>query len=490
MPIAVRFLNFDRLYEKQKTHKVLINEIDVFDEENLEILDRMMYLDYSGDSISLLPSCQCGDIKGVTHLGAFCNKCNTHVEHQVDGDISYLLWCRQPEGVAPFINPAFMYILGNRFRRSKSKFCLTRWLLLPKTYRVQPKMLSGGWGPNYERIMEMFKERNLKRGYNFFVENMETMLTFLLDCERFIKSSTRRKPGEIDPILQSFHQYKDDILSGYLPFHNKILAVTESGELGRYHDSLTNQSLDSVRRLAGIDIYNRTDAQKQERVAVALLQLSEFYADYVKNRFTPREGLFRKHVLGTRNHFSARCVISSLNTIHAYDEIHIPWSVAVELFRYHLVGRLLNEGRRYREVERILSESACEFNPHLYNHLCEIIASAGKPYDIEGFPCLFNRNPGLKRGSVQFMRITHIKKNTEDKTFSFSILAVKQFNADFDGDEMNLQLALVDEVVHAAKRMQAHRTLLSPSHENDFEFSMEFPPPVVLSIANWFNEEV
>lgn len=91
------------------------------------------------------------------------------------------------------------------------------------------------------------------------------------------------------------------------------------------------------------------------------------------------------------------------------------------------------------------------FEGHRSNHCFRSVISPDPnlPLDVVKIPygvnigtniCILNRQPTLNTSSMRFMKIRY----KEDKTISFNPLLCKSFNADFDGDEMNLY-GLIDK---------------------------------------------
>ena len=116
-----------------------------------------------------------------------------------------------------------------------------------------------------------------------------------------------------------------------------------------------------------------------------------------------------------------------LSGAHECDEIHLPWSSAVNLLRPHIRGRLM------RKYGMSLGQAATRHRRALSCHdaLIETIMNdliAECPY--KGLPCLFNRNPSIRTGSTQLLFITKIKQDVDDKTIEFSVLVATGPNAD------------------------------------------------------------
>ena len=197
-------------------------------------------------------------------------------------------------------------------------------------------------------------------------------------------------------------------------------------------------------------------------------------------RLKGKEGRFRSNLSGKRVNFSARTVITpdpfiSLNEvgvpIKAARELTVPVRVTtsnVEKMR-DLITRVPEEkdendiknykpcvsylirpdGRRIKISEKNADEWAENLQPgfKVERHL------------QDGDIVLFNRQPSLHRMSM----MGHEVRVMPNKTFRLNLCTCPPYNADFDGDEMNLHVLQSEEAQAEAKilmRVQEH--ILSP----------------------------
>lgn len=476
MSIKLKLISFDELFHRLKNQKILINETDIFSKEQKEIMDAIIMKDYSEDSLSVIPSCECGEIKGTYYVGDLCSKCGAYVTSTLDNNISFLLWIKQPKEVEKFISPIILAILLNRYKVSKPSLSLIKYIILPKIKKV-----------NYNELMKndqiakldyLLNHYGIEKGYNSFVRNFFTIIDILE--ENFYK----QKPSPNYNFKEFLYKNSDYIFSEYLPFPNKILIAIESNELGRFIDKSLLNLINVIRRLTGIDLYTKPSHIKQNKVANSLIDLAEFYISYMENAFFKKQGMVRQHVVSTRAHFTARAVITSLTGIHEYDELHIPWSVACSLFREHILNRLYKRGYNYKEAIRFLMKHNKIYHPLLDEIFNEIINASGN-----GIKVFFNRNPSLHRGSIQTHRITKVKTDVNDNTFSFSYLVAPSYNADFDGDELNLMLPLTENVTKHMDNFEPHLNILTLSGINEFSSNIKYPKTVIATLNNWLYTE-
>jgi hypothetical protein len=420
MPVSLKLINYDELYNALDTDKILLNHCDVFNSESKEMLDNLIIKNYSEDNLSIIPSCQCGELKGTYYVGDVCGRCHTTVISSIEDNISFLLWLERPQEVEFFISPIILSILLARYKITKPNVPLIKYIMLPN-YVIDKKQQKKNL-PLLEKLDFLLESNGIKRGYNSFIQNFFKIIE-ILDGE-FVKDKIQDRIEFQEFLLAN----KDKLFSRYIPFPNKIMFAMDSNELGKFIDKSLLNPINVIRRLTGIDLYTKPSNVKQTKVAKSLLDLAEFYVGYMKTTFFSKPGLIRQHITSTRSHFTGRAVITSIPGPHAYDELYMPWSLACSLFRENILNCLYKRGYTYKTAINFLVYHNRIYHPVLDEIFREIISSTP-----DGVKALFNRNPSLHRGSIQTVRITRIKTDVDDNTFSFSLLIMKSFNADLDG---------------------------------------------------------
>jgi len=196
-------------------------------------------------------------------------------------------------------------------------------------------------------------------------------------------------------------------------------------------------------------------------------------------RLKGKEGRFRSNLSGKRVNFSARTVISP-DPLLSINEVGVPYIAAREL----TVPVHVNE----HNVEKLKELVARGPEPSMENGYVPgvnyVIRSDGRrirvtsrnaeevaenidiDYTIErqlmdGDVVLFNRQPSLHRMSMMAHRV----RMMEGRTFRFNLCVCPPYNADFDGDEMNLHVLQSDEARAEARiLMQVQENILSPRY--------------------------
>jgi hypothetical protein len=409
-------------------------------------------------------------MKGEYYIGEKCSTCNTEVKPIVEDSLSFLLWVKRVQGVQKFISPIVLKILTERYRVTKPRVPIIPYLMLTD-YKIDARTQ----GKNLEHIEKLehyLKLNNIKRGYNSFVENFYTIIGILE--ENFVKKTA----DEYD-FMEFLRTNGMNIFSEHLPFPNKVMFSMESNELGKFFDDALIKPINVIRRLTGIDIYNKSAHVKQNKVAKSLLELADFYEEYIKSAFFSKPGLVRQHISSSRSHFTARAVITSIYGPHRYDEIHLPWSLSCTLFREHILNLLMKKGYSYKEAIKLLMNHNRTYHPIIDSIFNEIITTSG------GVPCFLNRNPSLHRGSIQTVRVTRVKTDCDDNTMGLSPLILGSFNGDFDGDQLNVTLALTTNVTRNMHNFNPHHNILSLTGINDFSNNIKLPKTIISTLSNW-----
>nr|UXY87064.1 DNA-directed RNA polymerase II largest chain [Cryptomonas sp.] len=167
----------------------------------------------------------------------------------------------------------------------------------------------------------------------------------------------------------------------------------------------------------------------------------------IRQRIQGKEGRVRGNLMGKRVDFSARTVITPDPNI-SLDEVGVPWSIALNLTYPEIVnsnnleeikiivnnGPFMHPGAKY-----IIRNDGSRIDLRYVKKTSDIKLEIG--YQVErhlqnGDLVLFNRQPSLHKMSM----MGHVVKIMHYSTFRMNLSATSPYNADFDGDEMNLHL--------------------------------------------------
>jgi hypothetical protein len=464
-------------YRRSKREKVIVNDLNDSTIDQRATIERLLYTRYeSTDFLSNLPTCECTQSTGqwLADAGVICSNCGTRVTNQLEQDLEPLVWMRKPKFVKGLINPNGWTMISTRFKLKG--FDVIQWYcdVNYRPPRAIPEELN--------QVIAITKK--YPRGYNNFITNFDDIVRELLNLKVYRKSP-QKKREETDALPQMIAMYRDCLFSDYLPLPNRALIVLEDTNLGTYSDSTLTVAVDAMYTMVNIDseMKGYNERQQENRTIKTIVSLAKFYSELYAKRIAPKEGIFRKHVYGTRSHWSFRGVIQSLTDQHDYDEVHISWGIGVSVLRLHLTNKLLRMSWTPTEIDKYLNEHAQKYSSLLDRLFKELIAES--PY--KGIPIIFQRNPSLERGSAQAMFITKVKAEADVPTISMSILAVSGFNADFDGDQQNGTLCMDHVTTEDLQRLAPHMSTFGFDGVRTITRNLSIPKPVVTTISNWLH---
>jgi len=191
------------------------------------------------------------------------------------------------------------------------------------------------------------------------------------------------------------------------------------------------------------------------------------------DRLKSKEGRFRHNLAGKRVNFAARTVISPDSKIEL-DEVGVPKEIAMELTIPETVttwnierlrefvkrGPLVYPGSNYvvrpdGKKKRITDETQEQLITELQ------IGYVVERHLMDGDIVLFNRQPSLHRMSIMAHRVRILP----GRSFRLNPSVCNPYNADFDGDEMNLHVPQTEEArAEAEILMKVQTQMITPKN--------------------------
>ncbi len=270
--------------------------------------------------------------------------------------------------------------------------------------------------------------------------------------------------------------------------------ILESGE--RSEDDLTHKLSDIIR--ANQRLWENLNAGAPEVIIEDLWDLLQFHITTffdntvskipparhrsgqplktITERIKGKEGRIRKNLAGKRVNYSGRTVVSPDPSIEL-NEVGIPYEIAkivtvaetVNDINIERVKKLIEKGDEYPGANYVIRPDGKKkkISPELKE---EIINEITPGYKIErhlqdGDVLLFNRHPSLHKGSI----MAHYVRVLPGRTFRLHPATTFPYNADFDGDEMNIHSPQTEEARAEAKvLLDVNENLMSPKNNTNF----------------------
>jgi len=194
----------------------------------------------------------------------------------------------------------------------------------------------------------------------------------------------------------------------------------------------------------------------------------------IQERLNGKQGRVRGNLMGKRVDFSARSVITPDPNL-SIRELGVPLKIAKNITKPVVVNdrnkkfllRLVRSGPDEYPGAKILERKTGESISLRYADRANIILNNGDivhRHMMDGDAILFNRQPTLHRMSM----MCHIARVMyQGDTFRMNVGCTKPYNADFDGDEMNLHMPQDDESEIELRHLAAvPYQLISPANNN------------------------
>ncbi len=331
----------------------------------------------------------------------------------------------------------------------------------------------------------------LDKPSNFYIDKKRLFPTRIREILSNIKDADLRKIG-VDPVTC---RPEWAILTFLLvpPVTVRPSIILESGE--RSEDDLTHKLSDIIR--ANQRLWENLNAGAPEVIIEDLWDLLQFHITTffdntvaripparhrsgqplktITERIKGKEGRIRKNLAGKRVNYSSRTVISPDPAIEI-NEVGVPLEIAkivtvaetVNDLNIEEMKKLIGRGERYPGANYIIRPDGKKkkITPDLK---AEIIEEISPGYKVErhlreGDIVLFNRHPSLHRGSL----MAHFVKILPGRTFRLHPAVAFPYNADYDGDEMNIHSPQTEEARSEARMLlDVKRNLISPKNNTN-----------------------
>lgn len=194
----------------------------------------------------------------------------------------------------------------------------------------------------------------------------------------------------------------------------------------------------------------------------------------IKERLNGKQGRVRGNLMGKRVDFSARSVITPDPNL-SIRELGVPKKIAMNITkpvvvnnrnRDYLQQLVLNGPDVYPGANILEKKTGGDISLRYMDRSTVVLENGDVVHRhmMDGDGVLFNRQPTLHRMSM----MCHIARIMQQgDTFRMNIGDTKPYNADFDGDEMNLHMPQDDEAEAELKGLAAvPYQIISPAKNN------------------------
>ncbi len=422
---------------------------------------------------------------GVIDPGLRCKTCNGKLK-ECTGHFGYVELAR------PIIHIKYV----KKILVSLNSICRECGKLLATEQEIQDKGLKGVLLLKYLKGAKKCPHCEAKQ----FIVKLEKPYTFLEDDKRIspidIMARFEKMPDSDAQLLGINPQYArpEWMVLTVLPIPpvtTRPSITLETGE--RSEDDLTHKLGDIVR--INQRLFENINAGAPEIIIEDLWDLLQYHiTTYFDNeipqipparhrsgqplktlteRIKSKEGRFRHNLAGKRVNFAARTVISPDPKIE-FNEVGVPYVVAIDLtipetvteWNINWLKKFIENGpENYPGANYVILPDGKK-KKITEDTKKQIIEDLKPGYIVErhlmnGDICVFNRQPSLHRMSIMCHKI----KVMPGRSFRLNPAVCTPYNADFDGDEMNLHIPQNEEArAEAEILMQVQSQIITPKN--------------------------
>lgn len=444
----VSLINYDDLYNEAVNPRFL-NDLLVSD-TGKSVLD-LIFQRSEGD-LEYEPHCSCNTFRGVQYEGHVCPFCGSTIISDFTSNFVPNNWIRISDNLPPIIHPRFYLILtsfasrmittkrGSKITGKKQKIPIIDFILNPDL-----------------ELPDDLKPGIHGQGFDYFCENMEEIMNYL-----FVEHPRFSRLEKADMIMRIYNEYKDRLIIRKLPILHQSFHPMHIRGRTKTMDKTADLILPAVLDMANAEFTVRRNVSRKNYANREVWKIFTKYIDYIKkvmeSKLGDKQALIRRHNIAARIFWTGRGVISPINGPHDGDEIHLPWNIAMYGLQLEIINFLCN---RYdytpTDAFEHFFKHVNKFDPTIYKIMETLIKEC--PY--KGLPIGINRNPTLLRTSIRLGFSPKVKKDPNDKTINLSQRICSGFNADNDGDEMNIYFIKEMGTVKFAMRMHPREGILS-----------------------------
>lgn len=374
--------------------------------------------------------CDCGAFIGQDIIGQTCPCCGSEIAlHSLN--FEYTGWINL--GKHKIISPVYYNILKRVLGNNMLKFILG-------DYKSD---LSVQYNENDKDFLE--NKKNKKSGrvsvndINYIKKKIPKSkhqyqgLGHDIFYERFEEVLTACAPKN-NPDVQMLIDEKDAVFTSKIPIYSTAFRPVSKTSETMFYPKI-NKWFSMI-----CAVYCQLDDMVLD---VEVIQALNFIQNYlieacehlITAEISKKTGFVRSEIVGGTFSFSARGVITLDISLRA-DEIDIPYTMALTAFQFRITHMLATRYNMTLE-QAYLFISNSDRDPIVLQLLDEIIA--------EGQWVFLIREPTINLASIEVCRIRRYK--FDDDTISLPQEPLPGFNADFDGDQLNLCF-LIDKNIH------------------------------------------
>ena len=362
-------------------------------------------------------TCSCKKKKGKKYEGEICNNCFTKVTYR---DVDYKVFGWISLGRFKIVQPGYYQLLQSLIGEDELKSIINTNIDVDLNGTIIQE--SSGSSPF------------VNKGLIFLRENLEEIIKYYMN-------KNKNKASTAHLLLCNM----DDIFASYIPVYNSVLRPeATNAENYFYHDAnsqyQTIYSLSNLLKEDDVVVDNLMNEYDSDKILYKVQMKVNGIYEYILDIISGKKGFIKQNITGGRLSWSSRCVIIPDPTLRA-DQIELPYIAFLEMYKFQIIGYIKAIKKvTTKKAARIWHLATLEFDRSVYeimNHIIEVDKPA----------VLINRNPTIKEGSMVPVYVRSITDDINDKNMRMPIFLLTDFNADFDGDVLNIFALITQRLI-------------------------------------------
>ena len=366
-------------------------------------------------------SCKCKSLKGRAFEGELCPICNTRVEF-INVDYKMTGWINL--GQYKIIQPAFYDIIQTVIGKAELEVILKSEIDID---------INGNKIDEVDKItMSSYNNKKPVKETPFNYIGVQEFRRRFTEIMHYYLKKKKNKASTIFFLLEK----KDDIFASNIPVFTSILRPETISQEDYYYYNINTiyKTIFKLTKILHNEEINSNAKAVQLDIEKALYKIQTRTVDLNQKIFAlldGKTGFIKQHIIGGRLSWSSRCVIIPDPTLLA-DEIKLPYLAFMEMYKFELIGYIKDINKvTLSQAFHIWNMACLRFDPKVYE-IIKYMLEKDNPM------CIVNRNPTINYGSADVMRIVEVPADYCNLCMSLPIASLVPFNADFDGDVLNI----------------------------------------------------
>lgn len=383
-------LDYDRLFFSDPDAKCIPYGMETFTtSRQAESFMNEIFLDEEEEveAVSFNAACECRHIKGNYYIGIECPQCKTTVRDNFSSEIKFRAWLELPDYIPPMLHPAAYWVFKKWMGSTKGVFLLDSLLDVTARDKIPADLIEV-----------------TGCGYRNFHDNFDKIMMYLLnEYPPFQTTVVRERSTYIPEYLE---RYRDLMFIKHVPILNSNLHLMTSNGTMQYIDATSPHIFKCIVELSNLEYKQNTGTRPELYLDQQTWSIYSAYFEYVysivDNKLSKKPGYIRRHMVGSRVHFTSRAVILPITGEHDYDEIYIPWRIGVAMYGLELHNILVNRfNLNESEAHEKRHNALFKYDEDIAKALQILIDEAGhiddngKLINFKGLPIIIGRNPTL-----------------------------------------------------------------------------------------------